>query len=346
MSRLNKINVTYERDSQFAQNILTLLRHRGEDLSTKTYNALLLLGTNPHQLGYPTAQMAVKELLNVHPALTQYALLEHMQSACFLPVFIWANEMQEIVAPKLRPHLMDWRATFDQSHGGLVENSLRALNITYALRDEFAPNAQRELASFWQDENRDALWSNAYTYEDKRFAAWNESVIRLGLFHEHLASLGIKENFRPGEPTWHLRWAQEIGEALDQMTHEQEADCIKHWINSDLSNVYALRASKFAHVGAWLLPGVQALLDPLLPASDVVRWQMLPWAAIRGPNQGRSNQAIANMYCPKMARVIDVMAPPEAWRERKTIAAYVTKFSKNAPQPEAMPDAGDLFDMA
>lgn len=340
---------TYDRDSQFAQALLTLLRYRVGDLPGNIQADLLALGTKHHRLGTPQAQATIKALLNLHPVLVQSLDTESMQALSFLPIYFWAAE-DTGTSGSLRARILDWKAQLGVGSAA-IPTCLRALNITYALRDEASPEDLRSLASFWQDENEDAVWTKAYTLEDHELARWCELTARLGLFHEHLASIGIKEHTPQGKPAWHVRWSQCVGEALGSMTFEQQGLCIKHWASSDLSDVNTLRACKHADVQAWLLPDVRDLLMPLLPQSELMRWRMLPWAQTkedspaRAAYMGEQNQAILRMYCPEASRVLDVVSTPEMWCNRKALDASMNRFAKNAPAVERIEDAGSLFDM-
>ena len=342
--------ITYARDSQFAQALLTLLRHRVHDLPGRVQADLLALGTQPHRLGTPQTQATIKALLNLHPVLVQSLGTDSMQALCFLPVCLWAAE-DAGQSGSLRARLLDWKAQLGVGSAA-IPMCLRALNITYALRDDASPEDLRSLASFWQDENEDTVWTKAYTLEDHGLARWCELTARLGLFHEHLATIGIKEHTPQGKPARHLRWSQCIGQALSSMTIEQQGFCLKHWLVSDLSDVYTLRASKHADTQAWLLPDVQDLLIPLLPKSELMRWRMLPWAEDKSASDARNaylgeqNQKILRMYCPAASKVLDVVATPEMWSNRKTIDASMNGFAKNAPAVDQVENAGSLFDVA
>lgn len=350
--RLRPPTISYERNEQFAVSLLTLLRHRGQTLPPASQATLIALATEPLGFGHARTQAAVKTLLSLHPVLAQSVALDDMQALAFLPVCIWAAEQKGNADCALRDHVLDWKKQFSQDNLRTLENSLRALNISYALRDEFSDSDLRVLAGFWQDENKESLDQKVYTLGSERHKVWCDFSVRLGLFHEHLASVGIKEDTFPGQPAWHLRWAASMGAALAPMTTLQQSQCIKQWAQSDLSDVYTLRASKYANPLTWLMPEVSILLSPLLPNSEVVRWKMLPWAKKKNASDGEAallastNQAMLRAYCPQASKVFDVVITAEMWRSKKTIDACMAQFAKNTPQVEELPHAGDLFDMA
>ena len=350
--RLRQPTISYDRDEQFAVSLLTLLRHRGQTLPPAAQATLIALATEPHGFGHARTQAAVKTLLSLHPVLAKSVALDDMQSLSFLPVCIWAAEQKGNPDCGLRARVLDWQKQFSTDSVRTLEKALRALNISYALRDEFSEKDLRVLAGFWQDDNKESLGQKVYTLGSERHQVWCDLSVRLGLFHEHLASVGIKEDTSPGQPAWHLRWAASMGAALSPMSTVQQSECIEQWVKSDLSDVYTLRASKYANPLTWLMPEVSSQLSPLLPNSEVVRWKMLPWAQNKNTSDGvaallaSTNQAMLRAYCPLAGKVLDVVTTPEMWRSKKTIDACMAQFAKNTPQVEELPHAGDLFDMA
>lgn len=346
---LKKLPISYEQDSQFSEAVLTVLRHKSDALSQDAKTALVSLATTPCQLGKPDTQAGIKALLNLHPVLTRSVAPNNMQALCLLPVCLWVAEESGKPSCNIRARLLDWKAQLRTVEGSELDLCLRALNITYALRNEFTETDLRSLASFWQDENRDVLWNEPENHVQDKLTTWCHAIMRLGFFHEHLARSGVKE-LAQGKPAWHLRWNRSLAEAVSSMTTDKQIHCIKCWSTSPLSPVYALRASRHATAWAWLSSDVQALLTPLLPKNESSRWPMLPWAYL-DPSEDQvaylreTNQAITRAYCPLASRILDMVTTEEMWDDRKSIGACMAKFAKNAPAVDQMDNAGALFDM-
>ena len=308
----------------------------------------MALATKPFQLGREQTHDALKALLNLHPVMAQYVEPNNMQALCMLPICIWAAEKLGEPNCNLRARMLDWETQLRTVRDSELDHCLRALNITYALREEFAEKDLRCLASFWQDDNADVLWSRPADFTNNKLATWCTAAVRLGLLHEHLTAVGIKEG-SPGKPSWPLRWSRCAGEAISEMNTEQQARCIEHWTTTPLSPTYILRACRNASAPTWLLDGVQAALVPLLPENELTRWQMLPWTAPESSREASSfrkeNQALTRAYCPLASDILEMTTTPEMWDDRKTIGAFMEKFAKNAPAIDQMDDAGALFDM-
>jgi hypothetical protein len=349
---LTKRTFIYEQDRQFGSAVLTLLRHRGSYLSISTHYTLVSLATTPRSIGSSNMQDAVKELLNLHPILAQSVSSANMQALCFLPIYRWVAENGKNDILPLRDLMLEVKAEWTKERTGVLENTLRVLNISYALRDELAEVELRSLATFWQNDNHDLFWKNTYTLDKYQLHTWCQATTRLGLMYEYLTSIGIKEQTPRGVPSWNIRWGQCIADALNAMATEQVTQCIKHWASSSLSPVYILRASRNADINSWLNPEIHSLLSPLLPKSEVIKWKMLPWSQKTNSTHEASasyqskNQEIARLYCPDASKLLDVVTTPEMWCNRKIINEWMTKFLKHTSSIDDVENASQLFELS
>lgn len=347
-----ELSDAYEKDNQCGNAVLTLLRSQGDKLPSDIQSDLVSLATKPHRLGHPKTSIAINAVLNLYPALAQHVTPQSMQLYFLRPVYLWVGERNG-TSCHLKARFLDWRNELRiGDHRGL-ENCLHALNISYALREEFSDSDLSSLASFWQDENDVVIWNQTEYLNAEHRDIWCAIVAQLGQLgqlYEHLAANGIKENTSPGKPPWSFRWRKCLKSALRRMTTEEQEACIKYWANNSMSKVYILRACTQANIETWLRPDVCTVLATLLPQSETERWKMLPWKSTSErsslQNAGKQNQAMMRLYCPDACDILDVVTTLEMWAEQKAIAACMAQFTKNAQPVDQMEHASSLFEVS
>ena len=347
---------TLKTDSQFAHGLLTLLRTRAHELPEHARSTLMDLAINPNVINTKQSRAAVKAALSFKPALVRHVSETDMVALSMLPIWIWASEENGLASCDLKKHALIWGASLVEPRETALNMCLRALHSTHALRDELGVEDLRALSNFWQDKISKTVWGKAYTFNSRWFATWTNICVQLGLLHEHVGALNIAEDGPKGLRPWSQRWAQQVGKCLHDMADVQQKDFLLSLASSDLSNVYKLRAFKHARPAVWLLPEIHSAVMLILPKSEVARWQQLPWSraapldssntsAVSADQASSDNRALAMLYCPKNASVLDVLIAENMWADRKTVELAMGGFSKKFRAPEEMTDIGHLFDM-
>lgn len=342
------------RDRLFATGLLMLLRHKAKNLPDEIRNTLLSMARSPRAVSDLESRTAVKSIFSLHPSFMKEVTPKNMVMHAMLPIFIWASEEKGTPDCGLVKTVYAWGESITNEKSDALENSLRSLNMVNALRDELKKPDLIALANQWQNKKDSILWKNVDALPEKSIIHWLGAITQLGLLHEHLAEQGIKDTSNPGVPTWGFRWVQGLRIALSEMTLDQHEACVLHWSQSDLSNVYKLRACKQVSPDVWLRKACPDALEPLLPKNEVERWPMLPWRQVfkkYEPYQqsdlelmATCNQAMHRTYCPESSRILDVLTTPAQWTNRSYIEQCMAGFAKKAPRLEVLTDLDNLFD--
>ena len=342
--------LTYDSDAMFATGLLKLLRTRSNELNSASLELLVRIGCAKAVPGQE-ANDAIKELFSLHPEFARHAP-RHMLALVDLPLWVWARETVE-------PKESETFERFARRWKTLIDNDsatrphllgARALNMTYALLDEMTKNDALQASVHWQDDSIYAGWRNVYTEDAGPMLRWQESSLRLGLLHEAVQALGAQEDKALRKVPLPLRWASRLKDELEDMTFEQQIECLTFWFNSNLSATYKIRAAKGASPQVWLNPAVHAFLGNILPKTEGTRWPTLPWVEhenarprIKQDAAAQCNRDLMLLYCPNLALVVDAVAPAQLWTERKSMVQLVTACSKKTSDVENLNDMGDLF---
>lgn len=342
--------LTYESDAMFATGLLTLLRTRSSELSPTCLKTLQGIGCA--QAVYSNdAERAIKELFSLCPEFARYAPTD-MEGLCALPLWVWAREavVSEEAVPFKR-FSRRWKIFFgeERSSSARAVRCTRALQMTVALLDEMTPEEALQASIHWQDDSLYTAWCNIYTEDPPTLVRWQQASLHLGLLHEAVHALGVKEEKSPQKASIQTRWAAKLKNALEDMTFKQQTQCLTFWLNSALSATYKIRAAKGASPQVWLDPTLHLALDNLLPNSDSARWPMLPWVdhtrtrpLVKQDIAAQHNRDLMRLYCPQLALIVDAVAPAQLWTDRKAMVQLVTACTKKSQPVQDMPDVGNL----
>lgn len=342
------------RDQLFGTGLLTLLRNKGKALPEDIRETLFSMASMPWKFNDQEARHAVKSVFSLHPSFMKEVTPQNMVMHAMLPIFIWTAEEKEQPNCGLAKTVSNWGSSIARDSDCALENSLRSLNIINALRDELTELDLIALANQWQNKKDSILWKDVDDLPEKSMIHWLGAITQLGLLHEHLAEQGIKDTSNPGIQTWGFRWVQRLRITLSELTPNQQEACVLHWSQSDLSNVYKLRACKQVSPDVWLRKACVDALETLLPKSEVERWPMLPWRQVLKKSEpypqsdldlmATCNQTMHRTYCPESSSILDVLTTPAQWTNRSYIEQCMAGFSKKAPRLEVLTDLGSVFD--
>ncbi len=342
--------LTYESDAMFATGLLTLLRTRSGQLSPTSLEMLQRIGCSKAVSGQE-AKAAISELFSLHPEFARYAPKDAL-ALCALPLWLWARETvasnKSETFEDFAPH---WKTLVDTASATRPHLlCARTLNMTHALLDEMTAQDALQACVYWQDKSIYAGWRNVYTEDAVPMLRWQESSLILGRLHEAVQALGAQEDKALRNVPLPLRWAAKLENELEDMTFEQQAECLTFWFNSPLSAPYKIRAAKGACPEIWLNPAVHGFLDTLLPKSENARWPALPWVdcekarpRTKPAAAAQCNRDLMLLYCPQLAQIVDAVATEQMWTERKAMLQLVNTFSKKSNAVQDLPNVGDLF---
>lgn len=347
----NALSTQRTRDQLFGTGLLTLLRSKGSALPEDIRETLFSMASMPWKFNDLEASRAVKSVFSLHPSFMKDVTPDNMVMHAMLPIFIWAAEEKEKPDCGLAKTVNNWGSSIARDSDCALENSLRSLNIINALRDELTAPDLIALANQWQNKKDSILWKDVDDLTGSSIITWLAAVTQLGLLHEYLVEQGIKDTSNPSMPTWGFRWVQRLRLTLSELKLNQQEECVLHWSQSDLSNVYKLRACKQVSPKVWLRKTCLDALEPLLPKNEVERWPILPWFKKYEPIQKTEldllatwNQALHQMYCPESASILNVLTTSEQWTDRSYIRQCMSGFATKAPRLEVLTDLDNLFD--
>lgn len=343
--------LTYDDDAMFATGLVTLLRTRSHELSPKSLKTLQGLGC-AQAIPTSDAECSIKELFGLYPEFARYTPI-NMEAFCALPLWVWAKDSvaSEETVPFER-FSRRWKMLLAEERSGSAraDRCARALHMTLALLDEMTPHEALQASIYWQDDSIYTTWGNIYTENTPNLARWQQASLHLGRLHEAVHALGVKEEKSPQKVPIQTRWAAKLKDALENMTITQQTECLAFWFKSDLPTTYKIRAAKGTNPLVWLDPVLRMALNNMLPYSDNARWPMLPWVGhertrpiVKQSVAAQYNRDVMLLYCPELALIVDAVAPPQLWTDRKAMVQLVTACTKkNQPMPD-LPDVGNLF---
>lgn len=332
-------------DAAFATQLLALLRDPVSDIPLKLLNKLKLIGgvEDPSQESLDIADVnsTIATLLARYPHLAVDIPAHNHAACCMLPLWIWARE------PGAKPdefahHCLRWSKLLTSMPTTQLRAVVQSLNISYALRDELSPSSFNNLLDMWQDGPAAiAFWRKNSMLYSTELEAWSAAVVQTGRLHEHGAAIGVQEKSRQGMPSRYLRWSQSAGNALKSSTLVNQHIVVTAFLSSPLSKVSTLRLAKLVGPEVWAYPDVAQKIKPLLPASEIARWSMLPLTKY---SSAKRIKELMREYCPEHTPIMESLLTEQDWESLPTVSSIFRQFSTKKMAPEMPHDVGNLFD--
>jgi hypothetical protein len=152
----------------------------------------------------------------------------------------------------------------------------------------------------------------------------------------HDLSLFCGDSLSSTKQTMSSLWCVKAAHHLNEAPAPSNQDLANWLAKSALPLKDRQEVLSWCNPNIWVMPCVSNLLLDTLPASEIERFNKIPWA-IFVDNVTSVNRELVRTYCPVSAGIMELIAEEDDWKCRDTISGWLVRVNSSEPEMFALP---------